>query len=144
MDLGTTNVWLATIAIVSVLQFAMIAAIGIFMWRQVARATAAFDELSRAAQPVITRTTAVLDDMRDLAERARKAEASAEAAVDRVAATWTHAKDVARARVWPVIGLVRGFRAAAAALKKPRTGIDQDAESRFVYEGGTHATDVRN
>ena len=88
---------------------------------------------------MLRQTTTVLDDMQDLAARARRADQAAQAVVTRMSTTWTTAKSVARARFWPVLGAARALQAVVHAERRRRDAVDRNAEQRFTYEGGSHA-----
>jgi uncharacterized pyridoxal phosphate-containing UPF0001 family protein len=93
--------------------------------------------------------SAALDDVSDLVERTRRAEASVTAMVERVGTTVDHVKTVALTKIWPAVGIARGLRSAAAALRERRQRkftdreMDEIAESRFLDEGGANARPVR-
>ena len=149
MDLQTTNIWLAIIAITGDLQVAMILAVAYYVTMLVRRAQHAIDAAVADTRPLMRQVSAALDDVSDLVERTRRAEASVSAMVDRVGTTVDHVKTVALTKVWPAVGIARGLRAAAAALRerrKRRFGdreLDDMAESRFLDEGGANARPVR-
>jgi hypothetical protein len=69
--------------------------------------------------------------------------------VDRVGLTVDRVKTVALTKVWPAVGIARGLRAAAAAIRERRRrrashpDLDEVAESRFLDEGGANARPVR-
>jgi hypothetical protein len=139
---SSVSTWLAIIAIVSTLQLLATAFAIFFVIRQANRASATLAALASDAGPVLRRTSAVLDDLQDLAERARRADEAAHAVVDRVNSTWIQARAVVLSRLWPVVGVARGLMAMAGALGRRRTNaIDRNAEQRFTYEGGSHAVE---
>jgi hypothetical protein len=149
MDLQTTNLWLAVIAITGVVQMAMTLAVAYSVTTLVRRAQRAIDVAVADTRPLVRQVSAALDDMSDLVERTRRAEASVTAMVDRVGTTVDHVKTIALTKVWPAVGIARGLRAAAAALRERRQRkfndreMDEIAESRFLDEGGANARPVR-
>ena len=149
MDLQTTNLWLAVIAITGVLQMAMTLAVVYYVTSLVRRAQHAIDVAVADTRPLVRQVSAALDDVSDLVERTRRAEASITAMVDRVGTTVDRVKTVALTKVWPAVGIARGLRAAAAAFRQRRQRrfndreLDEMAESRFLDEGGANARPVR-
>jgi len=101
MDLQTTNVWLAVIAITGVLQMAMMLAVAYYVTTIVRRAQHAIDVAVADTRPLVRQVSAALDDVSDLVERTRRAEASVTAMVDRVGTTVDHVKTVALTKIWP-------------------------------------------
>lgn len=149
MDLHTTNLWLAVIAITSVLQIAMVLAVAYYVTQFVRRAQQAIDTIVADTRPVARQLSAALNDVADLVDRTRRAEASVTAMVDRVGTTVDRVKTVALTRIWPAVGIARGLRAAAAAIRARRRrrssepDLDEIAESRFLDEGGANARPIR-
>jgi len=150
MDLQWTNVWLGIIAIVTLLQFLCVCAVGLMMLRRLERAERVMDGFIADVRPLLRRTQVAFDDAADLAERLRRADASIRETVDRVSIGFERAKAVALTKFWPALGIARGLRAAASAIRTARATrardrtLDAIAESRFVDEGGTHAGSVRH
>jgi hypothetical protein len=89
-----------------------------------------------------------MDDVSDLVERTRRAEASVSAMVDRVGLTVDRVKTVALAKIWPAAGMARGLRSVASAIRERRRrrkhdlDIEETAEERFIGEGGASARPV--
>lgn len=148
MDLQTTNVWLAVLAISSALQLLGLCVVGLVILQRVRRAEQAIDLLARDAQPLIRRVSSALDDLADLSARLRRADTAITASLDRMGHAVDRAKVVALGRIWPVFGLARGLRSAASALRERRRARqrreDAVAEGRFMNEGGAHAGPVRS
>ncbi|HKV98857.1 MAG TPA: hypothetical protein VJN96_03485 [Vicinamibacterales bacterium] len=149
MDLQTTNLWLAVIAITGLVQMALTLAVAYYVTSLVRRAQQAIDAAVADTRPLMRQVSAALDDVSDLVQRTRRAEASVNALVDRVGTTVDHVKTVALTKVWPAVGIARGLRAAAAAIRERRRRrfgereMDEMAESRFLDEGGANARPVR-
>jgi uncharacterized protein YoxC len=149
MNLDTTNLWLAIIAIACVLQTAMLLAGVFYLMQFMKRAERAIDTVAADIRPLARQLSAAMDDVSDLVERTRRAEASVSAMVDRVGLTVDRVKTVALTKVWPAVGIARGLRAAAAAIRERRRrrashpDLDEVAESRFLDEGGANARPVR-
>jgi len=149
MDLQTTNLWLAIIAITSVVQIILLLAVAYYVTQIVRRAQQAIDTVVAETRPLTRRLSAALDEVSELLDKTRRAEASVTALVDRVGTTVDRVKSVALTKFWPAVGLAKGLRAAAAAIRDRRhrrahaAGLDEIAESRFLDEGGANARPVR-
>jgi uncharacterized protein YoxC len=155
-DLSTTNLWLAVIAICTVLEFLAVAIALIVAARMMKRVTEGMDTALQTVQalerraapmidkagPLIDKAALVMEDFRDVTARVKRADDAAQAAVARVSDGFTQAKNIAMQRVWPVLGLLRGARAAYQAFTRRRTPVrdeeEAEAVSRFDYEGGGH------
>jgi hypothetical protein len=150
MDLQWTNVWLGIIAVVTLFQFLGVCAVGLMVLRRLERAEKTVDGLVADVRPLFRRTALALDDAADLAERLRRADASIREGIDRMSVGIDRAKAIALTRFWPALGVARGLRAAAMAIRNARATrardrtLDTMAESRFVDEGGTYAGSVRH
>jgi len=148
MDLQTTNLWLAIIAITGALQLVIVLGVAYYITQIVKRAQQAIDTVVAETRPLARQVTAALDDVADLVDRTRRAEASVTALVDRVGTTVDHVKTVALTRIWPAVGIARGLRVAAAKIREHRhrraraKDLDEVAESRFVDEGGSNARSI--
>lgn len=141
MDSGAISTWLAVIATVMILQLAGTIVAIVVVARHAARASQVLESLAADARPILSRTAAVLDDVQDLAARARRAEAAAHEVATRVTTTISNARAVVTSRIWPVLGAIRGLQAMTRALRRRADRVDRDAERRFVYEGGSHAVE---
>ena len=148
--------WLTVMAIASVVQVLCLIAAMVYAARLSRRLSDTLDAVEQRSQPLITRASACVDDVHRLVTRLEHTEALARSAIERATATADRvttfvgrAKDVARWRAWPVIGLVRGASAALSTFAGPRRSRprrdrqDDLAEARFGYEGGGNARDLR-
>jgi len=149
MDLHMTNVWLGMIAVVMLLQFLGMCIIGLAAFRRLERAEKVIDGLVADVRPLFRRTATALDDAADLAERVRRADVSVRESIDRISIGVDRLKAVALTRFWPALGIARGLRAAASAIRNARAtrtrdrALDAIAESRFMNEGGANAGSIR-
>jgi hypothetical protein len=117
LDSGTTNIWLTVIAVASIAQLLLLLIISIAVYRfyrQTARQIEVFHQ--QQLDPAIRRLQAVLDEASDVLERVKAADDDVRHVLDRTSATVQRVASVAGSRVWPVIGLIRGVRAAVASL----------------------------
>jgi hypothetical protein len=119
-DLGTTNFWLTLIAVASLGQLALLTVGGVVVYRAWRGMSERLDDFQRRQlDPVIGRLNAVLDDARDALDRARRADDGVRRVLDRTGATVQRAAWAARSRLWPVLGMIRGVRAALARFSQP-------------------------
>jgi hypothetical protein len=131
----TTNLWLAVIAVVSVFQLVLLLIVSVAAYRLYRRTTQQIETFHQLqVDPAIRRLNAVLDDAGDVLDRVKAADDGVRRAIDRTNATVQRVASVAGSRVWPVIGLVRGVRAAVKTLA---------SRSRPRLESGTARADVR-
>jgi hypothetical protein len=160
-DLGTTNVWLAVIAISSVVQLLIVIAMLVGAWRFYRRIETTVDRITREhIAPVSARAHQVIDDVEDVMARVRSLDDGMRKTWSRVGDGVSLATSTVRGRLWPVVGIMRGLKAGLAALgrtpaassgrtsNRPRATVtklsprdrdasDVEAEQRFAYEGGT-------
>lgn len=119
--LGSTNFWLAAIAITSAVQLLVVVAVSVATYRACARMAETLAQMEwRHVAPLAARATAVLEDVHDIAALVRRADESIRDVVTRVDTTAGHLAGVARERVWPLIGAWRGLRRGLAAFTAVR------------------------
>ena len=161
-DLGTTNAWLAVIAIASLVQSLVIIGLLVMVVRLVRRTESAVADVKREyLEPIATKTNKVIGEVEDALARFRSMDDRVSGAIHKTSEGLSAVATVAKRRFWPVVGVVRGIRAIAGAiadrdmpsLNRARFGgtadrrrqtvalvkLDQDAQQRFSYEGGSHA-----
>lgn len=162
-DLSTTNVWLAVIAIVSVLQLLLIVGLLVGAARFFRRIEATIDRITEQhIAPISARANKVIDEMEDVMARVQSFDDGMRRTLSRVGVGVSVATSVMRSRFWPVVGVLKGLKAGLASLKRapgdraprrsgkitkfaparlaPKDASDLEAEQRFAYEGGmSHA-----
>ena len=146
-DLGTTNTWLAVIAIASLVQSLVIIGLLVAMFRLYRKTESAITDLKRDyVEPLATRANKVIGEVEDAIARFRAIDDRVSGALHRTEDRLSAVAGVARRRFWPVVGVLRGVRAIAHAIADRRrqsmalVNLDQDAQQRFSYEGGmSHA-----
>ena len=143
-DLGTTNSWLAVIAIASLVQSLVIIGLVVAMFRLLRKTESAITDLKREyVEPISARANKVIGEVEDALARFRSMDDRVSGALHRTTEGLSAVATVARRRFWPVVGAVRGLRAIAKAIGDRRrqsvalVKLDQDAQQRFSYEGGT-------
>jgi uncharacterized protein YoxC len=115
-ELGTTNMWLAIIALVSVAEFLFIAAASVMAWRLYNKVTIAVEQIEqRHIVPLTANVNVLIAEVREVTAKVKHAEESVRGVV-------TSVEDKARVvaaiaqRGWPVIGAVRAVNAAVRAF----------------------------
>lgn len=139
-NLGTTNIWLGIIAIVTLVQFLVLVAAGVLALRLYQKVTAAIDDIKQQhIAPIAAKVDHLVDEVQDVTARVRRADDAVRAAVGRVEDGVGHVVALTRYG-WPVMA---GWRAVSAAMgtfarrrgTAPRTGIPGPQSTR----GGTYA-----
>jgi hypothetical protein len=159
MDTSTTHVWLAIIALSTLVQAAVVLIGAVVVVTRLTRAEAAMNAVTVALgermarvetlihaaiadiKPVTARVSTALDDMADLADRARHAEAEIRAGLGRISMGVGFARTALIARSWPALGLVKGLAAGLRTIRARRVARERQdamAVARFVDEGGAH------
>jgi hypothetical protein len=125
-NLATTNLLLGIVAIVSVLQFGIIVAGGYVMHRRWQKLTKRLDEFERhQVAPLVAKVHQTADDFKSVLDRVNT---QLEAVERSMAWLHTRAEQTGRLvrhelfrKVWPVIGLARGVRAAMDVMQARST-----------------------
>lgn len=125
---GTTNTWLAILAISSLVQTCMLVGVLVVAMRAVSRVTTELAELRiRQIEPLSVRLHAIADDVQDVVRRVRSVDDEVRTALARGTSGVASAASAARRRVWPAIGIMRGIAAASSFLA---SRLPRDVRSR--------------
>jgi len=124
-DLGTTNLLLGIMAVVSVLEALAIIGMGIAGFVAYRRITELINGLEvRQVPPVVGRVNAILDDLKLVSERVKQ---EAERVDDAIHRTMHRVDDTAdrvrtnvRAKTSRMVGIVRGLRVALETMMQKR------------------------
>jgi len=124
-DLGTTNLLLGIMAVVSVLEALAIIGMGIAGFVAYRRVTELINGLEvRQVAPVVGRVNAILDDLKMVSERVKQ---EAERVDDAIHRTMHRVDDTAdrvrtnvRAKTSRMVGIVRGLRVALETMMQKR------------------------
>jgi hypothetical protein len=131
MDLGTTNLFLGILAVVSLVQLLGLIGAAFFGYRLYARAYALVEGLEeRQVAPAMTRVNAILDDVKDVTAKVHDETARVDQAIrgtiDRVDETADRVRTNVRVRANRALGLVHGIRVAIetflGADRRPHVG----------------------
>jgi hypothetical protein len=158
-DLGTTNLWLALIAISSVVQLLIVLGLFIAAFRFYRSIEQTVERIKQEhIAPVSLRAHKVIDEVEDVMARVRTIDDDVRRTISRVGDGVGVATAAVRTKFWPVLGLLRGLKAGLSTLARnpekpaprrarptlatvtklsPRDASDIEAEQRFAYEGGT-------
>ena len=118
-DLSTTNMWLAILTVVSVLEFLMICATVFLGYRLYQRTMDKLETVERVhIAPLHARADAVLDEVERIADKVRHAQDSVSDAFKHVAGTGNAVAWAVKARTWPIIGILQGLKSAANVVMK--------------------------
>jgi hypothetical protein len=130
-SLTTTNVWLAILAIVSLLEFVMIAAAGFFAYKLYRQVTTVVETVERVhIAPLRARVDGLLDQVQAMTDKVKHAEESVGDAFKHLSGAGNIVADAVRAKAWPIVGIIQGVRVAANAIMKNGKN-DHPAERQF-------------
>jgi hypothetical protein len=125
-DLTMTNVWLAILAIVSLVEFLMIAAAGLFAFLAYRRMMTVVETVERVhIAPLRARVDGILDEVEIITGKVRHAQDSVTAALQTAGTAGSIIAGTVRARTWPILGVIKGVRMAANVLLHKNGRHDQ-------------------
>jgi methyl-accepting chemotaxis protein len=124
-ELGTTNLLLGIIAVVSVLEAIVLAGMGIAGFLAVRRVMRVVAEIeTRQVAPAMARVHAILDDVQGVTSRVReeteRVDQAIHTTIDRLDDTADRVRSIARARASRVLGFICGLRDVVAAVRATR------------------------
>ena len=121
-DLTAMNVWLAIMAIASLVEIVIFAAIGIIGYRLYRRASALIDRAESVyVAPLSAKVNVVVDEAQAVVRRAQQVEARVSGIVAGVEETASRVGSVAQ-YAWPVLGTWRAVSAAVQSFRGHSTG----------------------
>jgi hypothetical protein len=116
-DLTMTNVWLAILAVVSLVEFFMIVVAGLLAYRLYRQAMLTIETIERVhVAPLRIRVDALLDEVQQITGRVKQAQNSMSHVLHTAAGAGSLIAGTVRARSWPLWGVLNGVRVAAATL----------------------------
>jgi hypothetical protein len=131
VELTSANLWLAIIAVSSLAQLVLTITVAVAAWRAYVRAAAVVDELERDhLRPLALKAHALIDDLQDMAARARTVDDAVRARIEDVESALHSTKAMVLGRFWPVVGVIRALRAGAGAWSR------RGAARRRATQGG--------
>ena len=124
-DLGTTNLLLGIMAVVSVLEALVVVGMGVagwIMYRRVAELVNGLEE--RYIVPLRARVDAILDDVKGVTEKVKdetdRVDHAIRATIDRVDDTADRVRATMRAKTSRIVGFIRGVRVAIEGILRSR------------------------
>lgn len=149
-QLSNMNIWLAVIAIASVIQVAALATVALVGYRLYSKTSATLDRVEQQIEPVKRRVTEVLDNVNQEVARLRRVGDRVEDSVSAVGHGVSAATSAVKTAVLPGWAVTKGVLAAVSAFtgRERRNGRtarriarQEIDETRFVNEGGNDARD---
>jgi hypothetical protein len=124
-DLGTTNLLLGIMAVVSVLEALVVVGMGVAGWIMYRRVTELVNGLEeRHIVPLRARVDAILDDVKIVTEKVKdetdRVDHAIRATMDRVDDTADRVRATVRAKTSRIVGFVRGLRVAIEGILHSR------------------------
>ena len=116
-DLTMTNVWLGILAVISLIEFLMIAAGGFLAFKAYKQMMSVVENVERMhIAPLRARVDGILDEVEGITMKVKHAQDSVSSALHTAAGAGSIIADTVRARTWPVLRVIRGVKMAATAL----------------------------
>jgi hypothetical protein len=135
-DLGTTNLLLGVMAVVSVLEALVVIGMGVaglIMYRRVMELVNGLEE--RHIVPLRTRVDQILDDVKGVTERVKeetdRVDHAIRTTIDRVDDTADRVRATVRAKTSRIVGVVRGIRVMIEELLHSRHQPPASATGRI-------------
>lgn len=118
-SLETTNIWLGILAIVSLLEFLMIVAVGILGFKLYREAVSTIQAIERVhIAPLRTRVDLLLDQVEIMTDTVKHAQESVSDTLRHVTGAGTLVAGAVKAKAWPILGIIQGLKSAANAIRK--------------------------
>jgi hypothetical protein len=124
-NLGTTNLLLAIMAAVSVLEALLLAAVGIagfMIYRRVMELIEGLE--TRQVAPAMARVNSILDDVKEVTSKVKseteRVDMAIHSTIDRLDDTADRVRSNVRAKTSRIVGFVRGLRVAIEGVLRSR------------------------
>jgi hypothetical protein len=118
-NLTTTNVWLGILAVVSLLEFLMIVAAGLFAYKLYTQLMATIQTVERVhIAPLRARVDRILDEVQSVTDKVKTVQESVSDALRQVAGTGSMVAGAVKSKTWPIIGIIQGLKTAANTVMK--------------------------
>jgi hypothetical protein len=129
-SLETTNIWLAILAIVSLIEFLMIVAAGFFGYKMYRQVMATVENAERVhIAPLRARVDAILDEVQVMTAKFKHAQESVGDALEHFSGMGSVIGDAVKAKTWPLRGIIAGVREAAGTLVNKKNGKFEDDQT---------------
>jgi hypothetical protein len=127
--LDWTNLWLGILAILSLIEFLMIAAVALLaygMYRKAAMVIESIEQrhvvpLRAKAEAVIAEAQMVVNNGKEIVGRVKDAEESVAEALKHAVNAGILVVGSVRSKAWPILGIVQGVRVAVKAMLNGRS-----------------------
>jgi hypothetical protein len=134
-DLGTTNLLLGIMAVVSVLEALVVVGMGVAGWIMYRRVEELVNGLEqRHIVPLRARVDAILDDVKGVTEKVKdetdRVDHAIRATMDRVDDTADRVRATVRAKTSRIVGFVRGLRVVIEGILRSRHQPPANAAGR--------------
>ena len=114
MDLTWTNIWLAILAVISLIQFLMLCAAGFLAYRLYQQAMTTIENVERLhIAPLRARVDGMLDQVQMMTEKIRHVQDSVSDALRHVTGTGTAVAGAVKSKTWPIVGIFQGLKSVA-------------------------------
>lgn len=118
-DLTITNFWLGVLAIISLIEFLMICAAGLFAYGMYRRTMTMIETVERVhIAPLRARVDALLDEVQVITDKVKHAQDSLSHVFETAVGAGSLIAGTLKAKSWPVLGVISGVRMAASTLFK--------------------------
>ena len=115
-DLTMTNVWLGILAVTSLIEFLMIAAVGLFAYKAYKQMMTVVENVERVhIAPLRARVDAILDEVEIITGKVKHAQDSV-AAMHTAASVGSLLAGTVKSKTWPILSIIKGVRMAATAI----------------------------
>jgi hypothetical protein len=127
-ELGTTNLLLGVMAVVSVLEALVVIGIGIAGFRAYSRVMTLVEGMEhRQVAPAVARVNAILDDVKGVTmkvkEETERVDHAINQTIDRIDDTADRVRTNVRVKTSRVVGVIRGARVAIESLLEDRAAV---------------------
>jgi hypothetical protein len=131
-DLTTTNVWLGILAVVSLIEFLMIAAAGLFAFKAYKQVMNMMESVERVhIAPLRARVDGILDEVEVITGKVKHAQESVSAAFHTAGVATSILTTTMKSKTWPILGLIKGVRIVANSLRNK----DEKRERPYITAG---------
>ena len=116
-DLTMTNVWLGILAIISVIEFLMIAVAGLLAYKAYKQVVNVMETVERVhIAPLRARVDGILDEVEIITGKVKHAQDSVSAAFHSATTAGSIIAGTVKSKTWPLLGMIKGVRSVASAL----------------------------
>ena len=118
-NLTTTNMWLGILAVVSLLEFVIIAVAGVFAFKMYRQAMTTIQTIERVhIAPLRARVDGILDEVQTVTNKVKHAQESVSDALRQVAGTGSMVAGAVKSKTWPIVGIIQGLKSVANTVMK--------------------------